>query len=58
MDYISIEHASYHAWPAFEQLDIDGWIYRFAEGYTKRANSVNILSGAEGAVAEKVASTT
>lgn len=53
-DYISIEQASYHAWPAFEQKDIDGWIFRFAGGYTKRANSVNVLSGAKGPVANQV----
>lgn len=54
MDFISIEHAGYHAWPAFEQLEMDGWIFRFAEGYTKRANSVNVLYGTGGPIAQKV----
>jgi len=39
-----IEHASYYSWPALEQIDNGGWILRFANGYTKRANSVNVLS--------------
>ena len=44
MDFISIEHASCHSWPALEQIDREGWILRFAKGYAKRANSVSVLS--------------
>ena len=43
MNYIPIEIASQNAWPAFKQIDNDGWISRYADGYTKRANSVTIL---------------
>ncbi|OKH46252.1 hypothetical protein NIES2101_25315 [Calothrix sp. HK-06] len=39
-----IELASYSSWQAFEQIDYYGWIIRFANGYTKRANSVNVLT--------------
>jgi N-acetylglutamate synthase len=39
-----IEFASYKSWPAFEQLDYQGWILRFANRATKRANSVNVLT--------------
>jgi ribosomal protein S18 acetylase RimI-like enzyme len=44
MNYISIEKAGFHAWPAFRQINNEGWVLRFAGGYTKRANSVTILS--------------
>jgi len=35
-----IERASLASWPALEQTETDAWILRFADGYTKRANSV------------------
>jgi N-acetylglutamate synthase len=43
MDNITFERAGFKAWPAFKQLDDNGWISRFADGYTKRANSVTVL---------------
>lgn len=38
-----IEEAAHNSWPALQQLLFDGWIIRYAQGYTKRANSVTPL---------------
>lgn len=39
----TLEKIALKAWPAFENLEMDSWILRFANGYTKRANSVTVL---------------
>lgn len=39
----TIEELSLNAWAAHQTVLYDGWIIRFANGYTKRANSVNPL---------------
>ena len=36
-----IETLSFKALPALEQIEYDGWVLRYANGYTRRANSVN-----------------
>ena len=37
------EELSNNAWPALQTIQYDGWILRFANGVTKRSNSVNLL---------------
>ena len=36
-----LEERAFNAWPALETRVANGWLLRFADGYTKRANSVN-----------------
>ena len=50
----SIEELSMNAWPAMQTLHYDGWVLRFADGYTKRANSVYPLYPSEINVDEKI----
>ncbi len=45
IDHIKlIEECAFNAWPGLETIFYNGWLFRFASGYTKRANSVNALS--------------
>lgn len=37
----TIEELSLGAWPALQTVFYDGWILRFADGYTRRSNSIN-----------------
>ena len=43
-----------NAWPALESVKSDGWVFRFSEGYTRRANSVHPLSGGVRGLAAKI----
>lgn len=49
-----IEEASLNAWPALQHILFDGWILRFARGYTRRANSVNPFYPSSLDVQEKI----
>ena len=50
----SMEERSLNAWPALQTLIYDGWVLRFAQGYTRRANSVNPLYPSTQDVNEKI----
>ena len=40
---LRLEEVALNAWPSLHHMLYDGWLLRFSNGYTKRANSVNIL---------------
>jgi ribosomal protein S18 acetylase RimI-like enzyme len=51
----SIEEAALNAWTAPRQMLFDGWLLRFAEGYSKRVNSVNVRYSSRLPLDEKIA---
>ena len=53
MDF-TIEEKTMNAWPALQTIILDGWVIRFANGYTKRANSVNPIYSNDNNIDEKI----
>ena len=49
-----LEELSINAWPALQTMLVDGWVIRFANGYTRRANSINPLYASSLALDEKL----
>jgi ribosomal protein S18 acetylase RimI-like enzyme len=53
MDF-KIEELSMNAWPSIQTVLYDGWIIRMANGYTKRANSINPIYAYKNNLEEKI----
>ena len=49
-----LEEITLNAWPSLQTVFMDGWVLRFANGYTKRANSVNSLYPSTQALKSKI----
>jgi len=49
-----IEELSMNALPAIQTNVYDGWILRFADGYTKRANSINPIYSSNEDLTDKI----
>jgi N-acetylglutamate synthase len=51
----TIEELSINAWPALQTMVYDGWILRFSNGYTKRANGIYPLYESKDELDTKIA---
>jgi N-acetylglutamate synthase len=49
-----IEELSMSAWPSLQTMLYDGWVMRFANGYTRRSNSVNPIYDSSLKMDEKI----
>lgn len=49
-----LEEKMLNAWPSLQQVLFDGWVLRFANGYTRRANSVNFMYNGTQEVLQKI----
>jgi len=51
---IDIELAGFRAWPASEEINVGGIVLRRSAGYTKRANSANLIESVQGDFSARV----
>ncbi|MBN1122269.1 MAG: GNAT family N-acetyltransferase [Anaerolineae bacterium] len=51
----SLEETALNTWPALKTILYDGWVIRFAGGYTRRSNSVSPLYGSSLDLDHKIA---
>ena len=49
-----LEELAANAWPGLRWVLVDGWIARFADAYTRRANSVLPLAAGNGNLADRI----
>jgi GNAT superfamily N-acetyltransferase len=54
MDF-TLEELAMNAWPSIQTSFYDGWVIRMANGYTKRANSINPVYPSKIKTSEKIA---
>lgn len=43
--HFRLEEMSLNGWPALQTVLFEGWLLRFADGYTKRSNSIQAIYG-------------
>ena len=53
-EILVLEKLALRAWPALEETELDGWVLRFTQGYTRRSNSVQALERGKRALEEKI----
>jgi len=54
LSLLTLEECALRAWPALTTRHYDGWLLRFANGYTRRANSINPMYSSSLAVEAKI----
>lgn len=53
--HAQVEETCMNAWPALKEIFYDGWLIRFANGQTRRTNSVNVIGTGRRALSDKIA---
>lgn len=51
---LTLEQLSMNAWPSLQTMLYDGWVLRFAQGVTRRSNSVNPIFGSSLNIENKI----